>query len=231
VTPPPEVTPPPALGTVPRETTGSGQRTEAWAKLLADPAHAPELLALAAVQTIGPRARDWAARVRESYPKAGDKAVARLATRQFTRFGSAGSLFGAVAGSYAPIALLGTAAVTHAELVLHLAAAYGSDPTHPDRAADLLVLTRVHDSRADAEAALAAARKPAYDDGDGGGIGGAAWRLGRLVAVQAGGWGLLRLANRYFPGTSLLAALLAGTASAEAAAVRANAFYSQLSQE
>jgi len=35
----------------------------------------------------------------------------------------------------------------------------------------------------------------------------------------------VRLANRYFPGTSLLAAALAGTASAEMIAARAEAYF------
>ena len=212
-----------ATPAAPSGTTASrGERTEAWAKLIADPGHAPELLALAAVQTIGPRARDWAARTREAYPTASDRALARLAKQQFTRFGGLGSIFGAVAGSYAPITLLGTAAVTHAEIVLHLAAAYGLDPTDPERAADLLVLTRVHSTRSDAEAALVSARGPAYEDG---GLSGGVWRLGRLLATQTGGWAALRLANRFFPGTSLLAAILTSTASAQAVAARAEAYY------
>src|SRR5206468_3563632 len=86
--------------------------TEAWAKLVADPGHTPELLALAAVQTLGPRARDWARRTRDAYPAATGTGLARLATAQFTRFGNLGSVFGAVAGSYASVALLGAAALT-----------------------------------------------------------------------------------------------------------------------
>jgi hypothetical protein len=198
------------------------ERTETWAKLVADPGHAPELLALAAVEIFGPRANAWATRTRESYPTASNQALARLATRQFTRFGSLGSIFGAIVGSYPPITLLGTAAITHAELALHLAAAYGVDPTDPARAAELLVITRVHPTLAEAEAALAAARRPAYEDG---GLTGAARRLGRMLATQTGGWTALRLANRYFPGTSLLAAVLTSTASAQSVAARADKFY------
>ncbi|MEU4244929.1 hypothetical protein [Actinoplanes sp. NPDC026619] len=199
------------------------ERTDPWAKLVADPGHAPELLAIAAVEAFGPRAREWVNRTREAYPAAGDRAIARLAKQQFTRFGGLGSVFGAVAGSYAPITLLGTAAVTHAELVLHLAAAYGLDPTDPERAVDLLVVTRVHPTRTDAETALAAARRPAYDDG--GGLSDAVWRFGRLLAAQTGGWAALRLASRFFPGASLLAAVLTSTASAQSVAARAEAYY------
>ena len=70
----------------PDEDSGTARRTEAWAKLIADPGHAPELLALAAVQTIGPRAEDWAARIREP-PTRPPPTPASPAwpTKQFTR--------------------------------------------------------------------------------------------------------------------------------------------------
>jgi hypothetical protein len=198
-------------------------RTEAWAKLVADPGHSPELLALAAVQTIGPSAQEWARRMRESYPNASPEALARLAQRQFTRFGSVGSLFAAVAGSYAPVALLASNALTYAELVLHIAAAYGLDPTDERRAVDLLVLTRIHPSSDDAEAALAAARQPAYEDDAT--LTDAVWRLGRMVAVQAGVWVAVRAVNRVFPGTALLAAVMTSRNGARTMAGKATAFY------
>jgi hypothetical protein len=206
--------------------TLSGIRTEAWAALVADPGHAPELLAVAATQTIGPRAQEWAARTRAAYPAAGPDAMARLATRQFTRFGSVSSVFAAVAGSYAPIALLGAAAFTHAELALHVAAAYGLDPTERQRAVDLLVLTRVHPDRADAEAALAAAEQFSYDNT---GLTDATWRLGRMIAAQAGGWAAVRAANHFFPGTSLLVAALTSRGAARAMAARATLHYRPVS--
>ncbi|MCI4063238.1 hypothetical protein MRQ36_11910 [Micromonospora sp. R77] len=40
------------------------------ARMLEHPGFAPELLALAAVETLGPRAREWAERLREAYPDA-----------------------------------------------------------------------------------------------------------------------------------------------------------------
>jgi hypothetical protein len=214
----------PATKAVPKSadrTPAPRRHTEAWAKLIADPGHAPELLALAAVQTIGPRAKEWADRARRDYPTADEAALARLATKQFTRAGGLGSIVGAVAGAYAPVALISAAAITHSELILHLAAAYGLDPTDPDRAVDLLVLTRVHESRGDAEEALAQARRPHYEDG----VTGTVWRLGRMVATQVGGWGVVRLVNRYLPGASLLSAFLTSQAAAQGTAARANAYY------
>jgi hypothetical protein len=218
---PPTARPEPLVVT----TATPAERTDPWAKLIEDPGHAPELLALAAVQTLGPRAAVWIARTRDAYPTADNAALARLATKQFTRFGGLGSTFGAAAGSYAPVALLGSASITQAELSLHLAAAYGLEPTDPQRAADLLVIARVHQTLADAEAAIAAARRPSYDEA---GLSEAAWRLGRMMAAQTGGWALVRLANRFFPGAGLLAAVLAGTASAQGAAARANSHYRQI---
>jgi hypothetical protein len=208
---PPTTTAEPAPSETPR-------RSEAWAKLIADPRHAPELLALAAVQTIGPRARDWADRIRAAYPAAQDQAIARLATNQFSRAGSLTSIAGAVAGSYAPAALLGTAAVAHAQLTLHLAAAYGKDPTDPKRAAELLVIVGVHPTVEDAEAALTVVGRPGHADGG-------LRRLGRMIVGQTSAWTAVRLVNRYFPGTSLLAAFVIGNAATQAVAARANAYY------
>jgi hypothetical protein len=220
----PEARPSPAASLA---DTLSGFRTEAWAALLADPGHSPELLAVAATQTIGPRAREWAGRTRAAYPGATPDAVARLAVEQFTRFGSVSSVFAAVAGSYAPLALLGAAAFTHAELALHVAAAYGLDPTDRERAADLLVLTRVHPSREDAEAALAEADQHRHEKT---GLTDATWRLGRMIAAQAGGWAAIRTVNHFFPGTSLLAATLTSRGAVRSMAARATFFYRGQSQ-
>ena len=193
-----------------------------FSKLAADPGHAPELLALTAVQTIGPRAKEWATRTREAYPKATDTALARLAADQFTRFTSPNSIVGTLAGSYAPVTLIATTALTHARVILHVAAAYGMDPTDQARAADLLVLTRVHASRDDAEAALAAVQRRQAATTP-------VQRIGRMVATNAVGWAVVRLASRYFPGTRLLAAALVTRSSARNMADRANTYYSQAS--
>ncbi|SNS00579.1 hypothetical protein SAMN06264365_108206 [Actinoplanes regularis] len=108
--------------------------------LLSNPRNAPKLLARTAVETLGPRAAAWAAHTRATYPSATPKALARLATAHFTRVAEQRGLLSALSGPYAPIALVATAALTHAELVLHLAAAYGLDPSDPERAAEILVL-------------------------------------------------------------------------------------------
>ena len=204
-------------------------RTEPWAQLVANPGHAPELLALAAVQTIGPRAADWARRLRERYPHATDAGLARLAERQFIRFGGVGSVFAAAAGSYVPVALLSSNALTYAELILHVAAAYRIDPTDRERAVDLLVLTQVHATPEDAEAALTSAEQPAYEEETR--LTDAVWRLTRMASAQAGAWALVRGINRLFPGVTVLSAIITSRSGVRTVSARATRFYSRLNQE
>jgi hypothetical protein len=179
------------------------------------------------VQTIGPRAKEWVKRTREAYPKASDTALARLAGDQFTRFSSPTSIVTAIAGAYSPAALLATTALSHARVILHVAAAYGIDPTDEARAADLLVLTRVHPSREDAEAALATLKGAANEKA--GPETNAVRRVGRMVATNAAGWVAVRLLRRYFPGSGVLAATLVSRSAARNMAERANTYYSQAS--
>jgi hypothetical protein len=218
-----------AVQTPPSARTPKKSRTDAWAQLVADPAHAPELLALAAVQTFGPRAAEWARRMRETYPHATDDGLARLAERQFLRFGSVASLFAAAAGSYAPVAMLGANAITYAEMILHVAAAHRFDPTDRQRAVELLVLNQVHPTLEDAEAALASAEQPAYEEDAK--LTDAVWRLGRMASAQAGAWTIVRGLNRLFPGTAWLAAIMTSRNGARTMGMRTAKFYSQLSQE
>ncbi|WP_328369028.1 hypothetical protein [Micromonospora zamorensis] len=196
------------------------------ARVLDHPGFAPELLALAAVRALGPGAADWAGRLRARYPDAPADGLARLATRRFVRSAGAGGATAALAGIFAPLAELTSVLWTHANLVLHLAAAYGRDPAHPDRAVELLVLTQVHPDAASAEAALAAAQA-AGDPVEGAWprAAEAAWRLAAPLTAQAGGWVALRLVARLLPGAAVLAAALGDAAAAERLASRAVAVY------
>ncbi|MFC8301651.1 hypothetical protein [Micromonospora orduensis] len=196
------------------------------ARVLDHPGFAPELLALSAVESLGPGAADWAERLRARYPDASADGLARLATRRFVRSAGVGGAAAALAGFFAPLAELASVLWTHSNLVLHLAAAYGRDPAHPDRAVDLLVLTQVHPDPESARAALAAART-ADDPVEGvwPRAAEAAWRLAAPLTAQAGGWVALRLAARLLPGAAVLAAALGDTAAADRLAARAVAAY------
>lgn len=198
-------------------------------RILDHPGYAPELLALAAVEVIGPRARDWAEGVRATYPDATPDGLARLATRRFVRLARVGGATAAATGPFAPLVELAAVLWTQAGLVLHLAVAYGRDPSHPDRATELLVLTQVHPDAESAQMALDAARAAT-------GAGGqpwhrmaeAAWRLAAPLAAQAGGWLALRLASRLLPGAAVLAAASGGSAAAQRLTARTVSAYRRL---
>ncbi|MEU4366927.1 hypothetical protein [Micromonospora chersina] len=195
-------------------------------RVLDHPGFAPELLALAAVDALGPRAADWVQRTRDAYPDADADGLARLVTRRFVRLAGTGGALAAGAGLFAPVAELSAVLWTQANLVLHLAAVYGRDPAHPDRVAELLVLTQVHPDCGTARAALDAARSAgAPAEGSWSRAAEAAWRLATPLAAQAVGWLGLRLAARLLPGAAALAAATGDTASAQRLAARAVTLY------
>ncbi|RQW84303.1 hypothetical protein DKL51_30225 [Micromonospora globispora] len=164
-------------------------------RVLDHPGFAPELLALAAVEALGPRAREWAEGLRARYPDADPDGLARLAARRFVRLAGTGGAVAAGAGLLAPVAELAAVLWTQANLVLHLAAAYGRDPAHPDRAVELLVLTQVHPDADSARTAPDAARTA---DGPGERpwprAAEAAWRDAAVSHVRAGAYGAIWVA-------------------------------------
>ncbi|WJK33593.1 hypothetical protein [Solwaraspora sp. WMMA2065] len=197
-------------------------------QLLARPAYAPELLALAAVERIGPAARDWAARLRDDYPAASDDALARLAARRFTRLAGAGAAVATAGGLLGPALELVTLGWTQAAVTLHVAAAYRHDPTDRDRAAELLALTGMQPDVAAAHAALDAAGRPTTDDAEDPALrllGGAQRFTEAVSRLTGGGWALLRLPARLLPGGRALVAWSGDTLLLERLAARASARY------
>ncbi|MFI7077582.1 hypothetical protein ACIBO1_09850 [Micromonospora sp. NPDC049903] len=195
-------------------------------RVLDHPGYAPELLALTAVEALGPGAAAWARRLRQRYPEADGDGLARLAGQRFVRQAGVGGATASLAGAFAPVVELAAVLWTQANLVLHLAAAYGRDPADPERAVELLVLAQVHPDEASARSALAAARAA---DGPGEQPGPraaeAAWRLAAPLAAQAGGWLALRWASRVLPGAALVTAAVGDSAAAQRLASRAVAAY------
>ncbi|MGW5672858.1 hypothetical protein ACWEVO_33870, partial [Micromonospora sp. NPDC003776] len=160
------------------------------------------------------------------YPEADGDGLARLATRRFVRLAGTGGALAAGSGLFAPVAELAAVLWTQANLVLHLAAAYGRDPGDPDRVAELLALTQVHPDVGTARAALDAVRSAgAPVDGAWPRAAEAAWRLATPLAAQAGGWLGLRLASRLLPGAAVLTAAAGDAAAAERLAARTTALY------
>jgi hypothetical protein len=197
-----------------------------WARVPTNPGYAPELLALAAVESIGPRARAWVTDVQATYPAATADGIARLAVRRFTRVAATGGALASATGLVGPIAEVATLAWAQAGLVLHLAAAYGASPTDRERAVDLLVLTRVHPTPELARAALESAGEDADDAPHSlQRATEAAWRLAAPLASQTAGWLALRMFARLVPTLRMLVAGAGDGAAAERLAHRAIAHY------
>src|SRR4051812_27527812 len=128
-----------------------------WLRMKSDPQYAPEHLALDAVRRLGPEAASWAERCRLDNPGITPDTLAAVAVRRFTTLARiSGSVSGAT-GLPAAVLDVGVLAWTQSRMVLHIAAAYGLDPTAPQRAADLLVLQRVHKGTESARTALGVA--------------------------------------------------------------------------
>ncbi|MEV6301567.1 EcsC family protein [Actinoplanes sp. NPDC051861] len=119
----------------------------------ADPQYAPEHLALEAVRRLGPEAAEWAA---HHQPKDPDE-LALEAIRHFTTLARISGAVSGAAGLPGAVLDVGVLAWNQARMVLHIAAAYGVDPTAPERATDLLILQKVHHVAESARIALGVA--------------------------------------------------------------------------
>lgn len=187
------------------------------------PMHAAEFLALAAVAHYGPGAATNIGWLREQYPNAAGEGIARAAAHRFVR---QSRRRGAMAGLAGPVAVLldaGTLHALHADLILHVAAAYGRDPSAPERAAELLFLLGVHDTAAEASTAVSSAIEPAAE-----GATGDPTRLGRPLArtltvgvLRVGARRVLRL----IPGAGALIGAVANARATEEMVTRALRFY------
>ncbi|MFB9236846.1 EcsC family protein [Plantactinospora siamensis] len=200
-----------------------------WDRMRDDPQYAPEHLALEAVRRLGPEAARWAERARAAGPEvAGDE----LAQRVIRKFLNLARLSGAVSGAAGlPGAIIdvGVLAWTQARMVLHIAAAYGVDPTQSERATDLLVLQRVHKVAESARLALgvAAGRERAGElfartDTP---LRQALLRLGVRLARMAGVRAAKRMLAKAVPGAGVLLGTWANSSATAELARRAQDMY------
>jgi hypothetical protein len=122
-----------------------------WDRLLAEPERAPEHIALAASERFGPQAEQW---VRIAGPGHTPEQLAKVAYRKHVRLarleGGALGLGGIITAAPDVVALLWI----QSRMVFYIAAAYGYDPRHPMRPAELLALQEVYPTPAEARAAL-----------------------------------------------------------------------------
>ncbi|HEX5741274.1 MAG TPA: EcsC family protein [Pilimelia sp.] len=204
-----------------------------WAQMRADPQYAPEHLALEAVRRLGPEARDWAAQTRARYPQAGPDHLAQWAVDRFLRHARISGAVSGAAGLPGAVIDVGVLAWTQARLVLHVAAAYGADPTDPDRATDLLVLQKVHRVVGHARTALAVAagheRAGAVLSRAGSGsVAGAAARVGFALAKMAGVRAAKRMFAKIVPFAGVILGTWANSTATNDLAARARAHYRQI---
>ncbi|GIF69757.1 hypothetical protein Ais01nite_77920 [Asanoa ishikariensis] len=165
----------------------------------------PELAAVAAAERLAPRAAEWARETRTIYPTASPDGLARLAQRRFTRKATATGAAVSFANGWSAAADLAGTGWVNAELIAHIAAAYGKRAT----AADILVLTGVHQDHTSAQAAI---------DGE---PGHSASRAPITAAGRTATWAALKILTRWWPG--LAAAGGAATASLNSERVAARA--------
>ncbi|MFG2043337.1 EcsC family protein [Dactylosporangium sp. NPDC048998] len=191
-----------------------------------NPAFLPEMLALAAVERFGGEARRRVEWYRVTYPGADGDAVSRAIAREFVRRARRQGFAAGLAGSAGLIVEAAGLGWLQAKLVLHLAAAYGHDPEDRRRAAELLVLQRVHGTVETAEAAVRAAEMDGARRAD------RRARASRMTAPLARvvGAGIVRaatarLVRRVVPGAGAIVGYVTAERSTEQLAARAMRFY------
>lgn len=201
-----------------------------WDRMKADPQYAPEHLALEAVRRLGPQARDWAERSRAVQPDVPADVLAQRATKRFRTHARLSGAVSGAAGLPGAVVDVGVLAWTQARMVLHIAAAYGIDPTHPDRATDLLVLQKVHKVAESARIALgvAAGRERAsalFARSGGTPLTGVMLRLGLRLAQMAGVRAAKRMFAKVVPGAAVVLGTWANSSATTSLAKRAVEIY------
>jgi hypothetical protein len=124
-----------------------------WSRLRADPARAPEYVALAASERHAPAAAAWVEERRRMYAHSPAE-LAQMAKRRhaaLARFGGAATGMG---GLVTAIPDLAAAAWIQTRMVFFIAAAYGYDPFDPMRPAELLVIRDLYPDPQSARRAL-----------------------------------------------------------------------------
>ncbi|MEU6204564.1 EcsC family protein [Micromonospora musae] len=229
---PPTPTPqPPAPAAADQEIPEAPPAT-LWDRMRDDPQYAPEHLALEAVRRLGPEAAQWAARARAEQAGVTADTLAEQAVRKFVNRARLSGAVSGAAGLPGAVIDIGVLAWTQARMVLHVAAAYGVDPLHTDRATDLLVLQRVHKVAETARLALgvAAGRERAgalFGTGGQGQLGKVMLRLGVRLAQMAGMRAAKRVFAKLVPGAAIVLGTWANSSATKDLAERSRALYRQ----
>jgi hypothetical protein len=197
-----------------------------WVRMKSDPQYAPEHLALEAVRRLGPEAACWVERMRRERPGLGPDGIAALAVRRFTNLARISGAVSGATGLSGAVLDMGVLAWTQSRMVLHIAAAYGLDPAAGERAADLLVLQRVHKGAAAARLALgvAAGRERAARL-FAGVAAGPLVKLGGRLSQMAGVRAAKRVCAKVIPGAAIVLGSWVNSAATRDLAERARIRY------
>ena len=122
-----------------------------WDRILAEPERAPELIALAASDRFGPQAEEW---VRVAGAGHSPEQLAKVAYRKHVRLARLeGGVLG-VGGAFTVAPDVVALIWIQSRMVFYVAAAYGYDPRHPMRPAELLALQGFYETPEEARKAL-----------------------------------------------------------------------------
>ncbi len=122
-----------------------------WNRILAHPERAPELIALAAADRFGPQAEEW---VRTAGAGHTPEKLAKIAYRKHVRLARLeGGLLG-VGGVFTAAPDVVALIWIQSRMIFYIAAAYGYDPRHPMRPAELLAIQGFYSSPEEARKAL-----------------------------------------------------------------------------
>ncbi|MGI8593932.1 MAG: EcsC family protein [Solirubrobacteraceae bacterium] len=124
-----------------------------WEQLRADPARAPEHLALAASTAHGPAAAAWAQEIRGRYAYPPDD-LALMAKRRHASLSRWAGAAGGIGGVWTMLPDIAALAWLQSRMVFFIAAAYGYDPQDPMRPAEFLVMRDFYPDPVSARAAL-----------------------------------------------------------------------------
>jgi hypothetical protein len=195
-----------------------------WERLRADPARAPEHLALAAAERHAPAAEAWLEEKRRMYAMS----PAELALAAKKRHASLARFSGAATGVGGFVTIvpdLAAAAWVQSRCVFFIAAAYGFDPRDPMRPAELLHLQGVYESVEEARAALDGTGKHMAQAMVANRIGGSDEALAPRLAKMVGKRAIKRVGARLIPGLAIALNAVGNERDTRALADRAIRFY------
>src|SRR5215204_6138608 len=128
-----------------------------WRRIRAEPERAPEHIALAAADRFAPQAARW---VQIAGAGQSPERLARTALKKHVRVSRLEGAVLGVGGFTTAAADLVALGWIQSRMVFYIAAAFGYDPAHPMRPAELLALTGFYLTAAEAREALDGVGKP-----------------------------------------------------------------------